>query len=85
MTTDRRVDRSPLNGLPFRYPTMLAPLEGVSHPPFRALMASKGGIGCVCTEFVRVTTEQLSPIVVEREVIFAPDTPLSVQVMGNLA
>ncbi len=83
--TDRRLDRSPLPGLPFRHPTMLAPLEGVSHPPFRALMAGKGGIGCVCTEFVRVTTEQLSPTVVEREVIFAPGTPLSVQVMGNLA
>ena len=85
VASDRRLDRTPLRGLPFAHPTMLAPLEGVSHPPFRALLAGKGGIGCVCTEFVRVTSEQLSPVVVEREVIFAPGTPLSVQVMGNLA
>lgn len=78
------VARSRLTALPFAHPTLLAPLEGVSHPAFRQLLAERGGIGCVCTEFVRVTQTPLSPAVLRREVVFVPGTPLSVQVMGNL-
>ncbi len=81
---DRRQDRTPLERLPFLHPTMLAPMEGVSHPTFREILAAQGGLGCVCTEFVRVTTEPLAPSVLRREVRFAQGVPLSVQVMGNL-
>ena len=63
--------------------TMLAPMEGVSHPEFRAILASHGGIGIVCTEFVRVSRAPLSAVALRREVVKAPGVPLSVQVMGN--
>lgn len=84
VASDRRTDRTPLPALPLAHPTMLAPMEGVSHAVFRALLAEQGGIGCVCTEFVRVTATPLTRAVLAREVLFAPDVPLSVQVMGNL-
>ncbi|MEM9193253.1 MAG: tRNA-dihydrouridine synthase family protein [Myxococcota bacterium] len=74
-----------LTGLPFRQPTMLAPMEGVTHPMFRQLMADLGGIGIVCTEFVRVSRAPLSAPALAREVIKAEGVPLSVQVMGNEA
>jgi tRNA-dihydrouridine synthase B len=64
---------------------MLAPLEGVSHPLFRQMMTEFGGLGCVCTEFVRVTNTPLTQAALQREVVFTNDVPLSVQVMGNLA
>ncbi len=70
---------------PFVHPTMLAPMEGVTHPMFRALVAERGGVGVVCTEFVRVSRAPLSVAALEREVIKAPGVPLSVQVMGNEA
>jgi len=68
---------------PFAHPTMLAPMEGVTHPMFRALMAERGGVGIVCTEFVRVSRAPLSIAALEREVVKAPGVPLSVQVMGK--
>lgn len=76
--------RPRLERLPFDRPTMLAPMEGVSHPTFRAILAELGGLGCVCTEFVRVTKDPLSSAVLAREVQFAEGVSLSVQVMGNL-
>lgn len=68
--------------------TVLAPMEGVSHPTFRALMGARGGLDLVCTEFVRISPAPLSPKQMRRAVEFAdgPDgqpLPLSVQVMGN--
>ena len=45
--------------LPFTPHTMLAPLEGVSHPLFRQIVAERPGVGVVCTEFVRITSEPL--------------------------
>lgn len=62
---------------------MLAPMEGVGHPAFRALVAEHGGIGVVCTEFVRVSRAPLSASALVREVVKVPGVPLSVQVMGN--
>ena len=62
---------------------MLAPMEGVSHPTFRRLIAERGGVGVVCTEFVRVSRAPLSPVALRREVVKVPGVPLSVQVMGN--
>lgn len=72
-----------LDGWPFAHPTMLAPMEGVSHPEFRALLAERGGVGIVCTEFVRVSRAPLSAVALRREVVKAAGVPLSVQVMGN--
>ncbi len=76
---------SPFAAAPYgwAHPTMLAPMEGVSHPSFRALMAEAGGLGIVCTEFVRITSQAVRPQALAREVVRHPGTPLSVQVMGN--
>lgn len=62
---------------------MLAPMEGVSHPAFRAMMAERGGLDIVCTEFVRVSRGPLSAVALRREVVKVEGVPLSVQVMGN--
>lgn len=71
--------------LPWAHPTMLAPLEGVSHPELRAIVAERGGVGIVCTEFVRISRAPLSAKALRREVVKHPLVPLSVQVMGNEA
>lgn len=62
---------------------MLAPMEGVSHSLFREMIADKGGVGVVCTEFVRVSRGPLSAAALRREVVKNEGVPLSVQVMGN--
>lgn len=62
---------------------MLAPMEGVTHPELRAIVAEMGGVGLLCTEFVRVSRAPLSRAALRREVVPHPDVPLSVQVMGN--
>ncbi len=69
--------------LPWKDPTLFAPMEGVTHPAIRNWMADRGGLGMVCTEFVRVTRAPLCPRVLAREVVPHPSIPLSVQVMGN--
>lgn len=71
--------------LPWAHPTMLAPLEGVSHPTFRAMIAEQGGVGIVCTEFVRIGTNAISVDAIASQVVKAPGVPLSVQVMGTHA
>ena len=68
---------------PWSHPTMLAPMEGVSHPTFRALMTETPGVGIVCTEFVRVTEQRARDKALAKSVVKAPGLPLSVQVMGN--
>jgi tRNA-dihydrouridine synthase B len=78
--------RRGLSGLLARsHRTVLAPMEGVTHATFRALMASRGGVGMVCTEFVRVSRAPLAISTLRREVVKAEGVPLSVQVMGNEA
>ena len=62
---------------------MLAPMEGVTHPEFRALAVEQGGVGIVCTEFVRVSRAALVPARLRQEVAKVEGVPLSVQVMGN--
>ena len=71
--------------LPWKFPTMLAPLEGVTHPEFRAIMAERDGLGILCTEFVRITKKPVFEDQLRDEVVKVPGTPLSVQVMGNVA
>jgi tRNA-dihydrouridine synthase B len=63
--------------------TFLAPMEGVTHPILRQLMAERGGIGVVCTEFVRVTSGPLSDRTLRRHIVRPSRGLLSVQVMGN--
>jgi tRNA-dihydrouridine synthase B len=63
--------------------TFLAPMEGVTHPAFRALIARRGGVGVVCTEFVRIAATGLGAKFLRQQVVRAPGAALSVQVMGN--
>lgn len=58
-------------------------MEGITHAEFRDLMAEKGGLALVCTEFVRVTQSPLGRSQLARAVIKPPGVALSVQVMGN--
>lgn len=64
-------------------PTVLAPMEGVTHPLFRQLMIDRGGLGMVCTEFVRIAHDPPKASFLEKAVRSYGDVPLSVQVMGN--
>lgn len=58
-------------------------MEGVSHALFRADMASRGGLGLVCTEFVRISRAPIGPDQLREHVVKAPGVPLLVQLMGN--
>lgn len=69
--------------LPFAHPTLLAPMEGVTLPCFRHAMGERGGLGAVCTEFVRITDEPFGAEWIARHVAKTPGIPLSVQVMGR--
>jgi nifR3 family TIM-barrel protein len=82
-TPPRRTAPIRYNSLPFDRPLMLAPLEGVSHSTFREMIAEHGGLGIVCTEFVRITSNPVSEKQMARQVVKAPGLPLSVQVMGT--
>lgn len=62
---------------------MLAPMEGVGHPTFRDMLAERGGVGVVCTEFVRITGTPVSERYLHEQVHKSGDVPLSVQVMGT--
>ncbi|MCA9614469.1 MAG: tRNA-dihydrouridine synthase family protein [Myxococcales bacterium] len=68
---------------PFAPATLLAPMEGVTHPTFRRLIAAHGGLGLLCTEFVRISRAPVSPAFLRSSVVKVPGLPLSVQVMGN--
>ncbi len=62
---------------------VLAPMEGFTHAELRRILASRGGLGLVCTEFVRVTTAPLGRRMSRDATDRPPETPLSVQVMGR--
>lgn len=63
--------------------TLFAPMEGVTHPFLREVIAQKGGVGVVCTEFVRVTQNPLGTSILKKHVVRPSRGRLSVQVMGN--
>jgi len=63
--------------------TFLAPMEGVTDPAFRELIARRPGVGVVCTEFVRIASSGLGAKYLRQQVVRAPGAALSVQVMGN--
>jgi len=58
-------------------------MEGVTTASTRNLLASYGGLGLVCTAFVRVAGEQVSRRFLQRQVQKPPGVALSVQIMGN--
>jgi len=58
-------------------------MEGITSPSTRSLLAGYGPLGLVCTEFVRVSGEQVSRRHLERQVKKPPGVALSVQLMGN--
>lgn len=63
--------------------TFLAPMEGITDPAFRELIARRPGVGVVCTEFVRIAATGLGAKHLQQQVVRAPGAALSVQVMGN--
>jgi tRNA-dihydrouridine synthase B len=63
--------------------TFLAPMEGVTDPAFRRLIAARSGVGVVCTEFVRIAATGLGAKYLRQQVVRAQGAALSVQVMGN--
>ncbi len=71
------------DALPFTPSTMLAPMEGVTDPLFREVMAERPGLGVVCTEFVRISRAPIRAVHLRAEVVKIPGVPLSVQIMGN--
>ena len=73
----------PLSALPFSHPTMLAPMEGVTSPVLRDAIDRIGGVGVVCTEFIRIAHEHVKPVQLRREVVPAENSALSVQLMGR--
>jgi tRNA-dihydrouridine synthase B len=70
---------------PFAPKTMLAPMEGVTNYPVRTAISKLGGLGVVCTEFVRVSNFELRDKDVDLAMRKTKGVPLSVQVMGNKA
>src|SRR5262245_34675788 len=72
-----------LSRFPFSPPCVLAPMEGITNAAVREVLAGYGPIGLVCTEFVRISGEKISPTYLKRQVDRLPHVPLSVQVMGN--
>lgn len=58
-------------------------MEGVTNAAVREVLASYGPVGLVCTEFVRIAGEAISPPYLRRQVEKVAGVPLSVQVMGN--
>ena len=72
-----------LKDFPFLPRTLVAPMEGVTNFPIRNILAAKGGVGLLCTEFVRIQGHTVSQKKIAKHVLKTEGTPLSVQVMGN--
>jgi tRNA-dihydrouridine synthase C len=67
-----------------RFPTacLLAPMEGITDPQFRALVLPLGGVGGASTEFVRISVAPV-PVRVCRRHLGAPaPVPVAVQLMA---
>ncbi len=69
--------------LPWREPTLLAPLEGVGHAVLRELVAAQGGLGMVCMEFLRIGRAPVHPPSLLNRIVRTAGLPLSVQLLGN--
>ena len=71
------------SAFPFPIPTMFAPMEGVTTPILRHEMSNLGGVGVVCTEFIRIASEVIRPEHLRKQVIKSDGSALSVQLMGR--
>jgi len=58
-------------------------MEGVTSAAVREVLAGYGPVGLVCTEFVRISGDRISPSYLRKQVERLPTVALSVQVMGN--
>lgn len=66
-------------GIPLEKPVlMLAPMEGITNPLMRELIAQLGGLDTVATEFIRLTNEKqkIKPVV-------RTSVPIQIQIMGT--
>jgi nifR3 family TIM-barrel protein len=68
--------------LPWKEPTLLAPLEGVGHAVLRELVAAQGGLGMVCMEYLRVGRAPVHGPALLRRIVRTAELPLSVQLLG---
>jgi tRNA-dihydrouridine synthase B len=71
------------SAFPFSIPTMFAPMEGVTTPILRDEISQLGGVGVVCTEFIRISSEVIRPEHLRKQVIKSKHSALSVQLMGK--
>ena len=73
--------------LPFTAPWLLAPMEGVTDPCFRAVLLARHGpedLGGACTEFLRVVDHGYRPSQVRKHLGEKPGPiPVGVQLMGS--
>ena len=67
----------------FPVPVFLAPMEGVTDPCFRRLVAKRGGVGGLCTEFIRISVASLPVKVMRRELgDWQEPCPIALQFMA---
>ncbi len=62
---------------------MFAPMEGVTTPILRDEISKLGGVGVVCTEFIRISSEVIRPEHLRKQVVKSKHSALSVQLMGK--
>ena len=70
------------SSFPFDPPVAFAPMEGLTNTPIRDLFARRGGLGLVCTEFVRIY-QRPAAAQLAKALQRSPGVALSVQLMGN--
>ncbi len=66
----------------FAPPVLLAPMEGITEPAFRRLVAALGGLGGACTEFIRIGVAPVPEHVVRAHLGPTLDLPVGVQFMA---
>ena len=67
----------------FESPIFLAPMEGVTDSCFRQLVAKRGGVGALCTEFIRISVDALPAKVMRRELgAWEEPCPIALQFMA---
>ena len=64
-------------------PLFLAPMEGVTDPCFRRLVAARGGVGVLCTEFIRIS-QGILPLKILRQELgtWEEPCPIGLQFMA---
>ncbi|MEE2912231.1 MAG: tRNA-dihydrouridine synthase, partial [Planctomycetota bacterium] len=66
-------------------PVFLAPMAGITDVPFRLLCRELGGVGLACSELLNSHAIVRGVPAIQKKAIPHPnDTPLSVQVYGNV-